>query len=166
MSNSNKTSFNISINANQSTQVLSSASPSALASPFRIGGRGSKQLSKAVQQTRQQLDIEDCGVFCFASPTPCFAKVVSSDLHERGEGNGNTVLIQPMRESPHNSALYIPCDGHLLLSKVEFLHAVKVILLELFLSCIAAVHVHPITDPFFATVPFGAMLRPLTPALR
>jgi hypothetical protein len=92
--------------------------------PFKPGGRGSKQLSKAIEQSKETSELEDDAtkwVLCYGR-SPCFAKVISSASEE----NLESILIQPMRQSPHDPRLLILWEGHLWLAKSDKLYPVKV----------------------------------------
>jgi hypothetical protein len=72
--------------------------PSATPPPFRMGGRGSKQLSKAIEKSSIEKEkasggsstLEPTWGFCFGNH-PCFAKIVSSP-----PSSPASVIIQPM----------------------------------------------------------------------
>jgi hypothetical protein len=94
--------------------------------PFRVGGRGSKQLTKVLQQTEEiadDSDYESCTntnwMLCTSSPI-CFAKVVSISSHDK-------TMIQPLKLNPLDSTLLVPWDGHVWLAKNENLIPVKVL---------------------------------------
>ena len=101
--------------------------------PFRLGGRGSKQVSKAIEQIEQDKEKEKEDGICSSDDTstlewvfctgksPCFAKVksVSSDDIE-------SYLIQPMIKSPHDPNLLLLWEGHLWLAKRERMIPIKV----------------------------------------
>ncbi len=105
------------------TPVKASMKSPAQNSPFRPGGRGSKQLSKAIEQTKS---VNSAWVLC--SQPPCFARVMST----MSSTQSSNIMIQPLRASPHNSALLVPWDGHLLIAKSEHLHKIQVCILKFF----------------------------------
>jgi hypothetical protein len=93
--------------------------------PFNPGGRGSKQLSKAIEQSKvynhqysHQIDAEF--VLCTGTP-PCFAKVISAPSTDI-----NSTIIQPMYPSPHDTGLLMPWDGHLWVAKSQKLIPINV----------------------------------------
>jgi hypothetical protein len=95
--------------------------------PFRVGGRGSKQLSKAIEKSYVEKEkagespnLENTWAFCSGSH-PCFAKIISAPT-----SYANSVIIQPMYPSDVDPSLFVPWDGHLWLAKKEKLHPVKV----------------------------------------
>ena len=95
-------------------------------SPFRPGGRGSKMLTKAIEQSGQDVNndlngTENNWVLC-TGKTPCFAKVMSVPSPD-----SSSVFIQPLHPSVADSALLVPWEGHLWLAKSSKLHRVKVI---------------------------------------
>lgn len=101
--------------------------------PFRVGGRGSKQLTKALQQSEEITLTDDSDgengsntnwMLCTSSPI-CFAKVVSVSSHDK-------TMIQPLRLNPLDSCLLIPWEGHVWLAKNENLIPVKVLYLRTF----------------------------------
>lgn len=87
--------------------------------PFRSGGRGSKQLSKALQDNAEAV-IEPSWVLCAGKSQTYFAKIISVPA----ESTGN-VLLQPLYQSPHDATLLKPWEGHLWLAKKEKLHPVQ-----------------------------------------
>jgi hypothetical protein len=89
-------------------------------SPFRIGGRGSKQLSKAIEKSYVERGLSKCEpLWAFCSGThPVFAKIVSSVM--------SGVIIQPIFPSEMDPNLYLPWEGHLWLAKKEKVYPIKV----------------------------------------
>lgn len=83
--------------------------------PFRVGGRGSKQLSKALEQSSADRDL--AWVFCTGSHA-CFAKVISFAM--------SGIMIQPMSPVEGDPNLYKPWEGHLWLEKRDQIHPVQV----------------------------------------
>ena len=86
--------------------------------PFRSGGRGSKQLSKALQENGGS-SAEISWVLC-TGKTTYFAKVISVPT----ENTGN-VLLQPLLQSSHDPSLLKCWEGNLWLAKREKLHPVQ-----------------------------------------
>lgn len=107
-----------------SKQILmhseSEGSPKVQKVPFRISGRGSKQLSKAMEQTieRGHYSNEISWVFSTGNH-PCFAKVVSMTT--------GGVMIQPMSPIDGDSDIYQPWEGHLWMEKRENIFPVEVV---------------------------------------
>lgn len=90
----------ISKTSNETTPYQSRHSP-----PFRLGGRGSKQLSKALEKSNIDGNIDDrnCVIFTGnASLAPCFAKVLRTNDH-------NTVVIESMHPNLNDPGLFQPC---------------------------------------------------------
>jgi hypothetical protein len=88
--------------------------------PFRIGGRGSKQLSKALEKSFVDRGRDDISwVFCTGSH-PCFAKVLSFAM--------SGIMIQPMSPVEGDLNLYKPWEGHLWLEKRDQIHPVQVMM--------------------------------------
>ena len=98
-------------------------------SPFRPGGRGSKMLAKAIEQSSAGTGSESLDELTVSEPhwvlctgkTPCFAKVMSVPSPD-----SNSVFIQPLHPSVADPSLLVPWDGHLWLAKSSRLHEVKV----------------------------------------
>jgi len=91
--------------------------------PFCIGGCGSRRLAKALEEAKRHLvdpqnQQESQFIICMTN-TPCFAKAIIP-LHE-----SSSVLIQPLRPSPHDPALLTLWDGHIWLAKTDKLHSIK-----------------------------------------
>jgi hypothetical protein len=96
--------------------------------PFRTGGRGSKQLSKAIQHSWSEKTNSDgtapekSSVFVLHVGDPLyFAKVISVNSKDP-----HMILVQRMQPSHIDPALLSPWEGHLLLVKVEYLHRIQV----------------------------------------
>ena len=90
--------------------------------PFRPGGRGSKQLV-AIENSKEKsspMSEEQAWVFCSGKP-PYYAKVISVPSEA-----SDSVMLQPLHQSPHDKCLLLPWDGHLWLAKREKLTIVKV----------------------------------------
>ena len=87
--------------------------------PFRPGGRGSKQLSKALQENGES-SAEISWVLCTGKSQTYFAKVISVPTE-----NAGNVLLQPLHQSPHDPTLLKCWEGHLWLAKKEKLHPVQ-----------------------------------------
>lgn len=92
--------------------------------PFRPGGRGSKQLSKAIEQSKQQPQW----VMATGSHA-CFAKIISN--LSSFESKTESVFIQPMIQSKHDKSLLVLWEGNLWASKTNKLEAVKVIVMPI-----------------------------------
>lgn len=98
-------------------------------SPFRPGGRGSKMLAKAIEQSSAGAGTDSLDDLTVSEPqwvlctgkTPCFAKVMSVPSPD-----SNSVFIQPLHPSVTDPSLLVPWDGHLWLAKSNRLHDVKV----------------------------------------
>lgn len=97
--------------------------PSSLSSPFRIGGRGSKQLSKAIEKSNSEKEkagistsFENTFALCTGS-SPCFAKILSAP-------SSDSFLIQPMHPNDANTSLFVPWDGLVWLAKRAILYPV------------------------------------------
>lgn len=96
-------------------------------SPFRPGGRGSKMLAKAIEQSYAESDVlndlsnvtEPRWVLC-TGKNPCFGKVMSLPSPD-----SSSVFIQPLHRSVVDPALLVPWEGHLWLAKSSRLHEVK-----------------------------------------
>jgi len=115
------------INCNLELNMSKSASVARNTSPFRPGGRGSKMLAKAIEQSVNKSNVsndvlptENNLVLC-TGKTPCFAKVMSLPSPD-----SSSVFIQPLHPSAADTALLVPWDGHLWLAKSNKLHSVKV----------------------------------------
>lgn len=97
-------------------------------SPFRVGGRGSKQLSKALEKSSQErgqagdTHCEPQWAFCLGK-NPCFAKIlpVNNPLH-----SSKSVIVQPMFSNAQDPHLFTLWEGHLWMAKIDKLHPVKV----------------------------------------
>ena len=119
-SSSDKIGFPLSASKQQIPQKFQNRS----SPPFRIGGRGSRQLSKALEEAKQQLvdpqNQQDAQfVICMADP-PCFAKAITQ-IQE-----SSSVLIQPLIPSTTaDAALLAPWEGHIWLAKADKLHSIK-----------------------------------------
>lgn len=88
--------------------------------PFRPGGRGAKQLSKALEQsTEAEEDSQSQYVMCYGKESPCYAKVMSCTSDKQ-------TLITPMKASPYDNSLLVPMTGKLWLVKSSYLHPVEV----------------------------------------
>lgn len=94
--------------------------------PFRVGGRGSKQLSKAIEKSNIEKEkagdsphVEQCWVF-YTGSHPCFAKIISCATADE-----NSVIIQPMYPSEVDPSLFVPWNGHLWVATKDKLHPVK-----------------------------------------
>jgi len=119
VSNAEANAFPSSASKHQATQKFQNRS----SPPFRIGGRGSRQLAKALEEAKKQLvepqnQQESQWVICMANP-PCFAKAIIP-LQE-----SSSVLIQPLLPSPHDPALLTLWDGHIWLAKTDKLHSIQ-----------------------------------------
>ena len=90
-------------------QTVSSRTP-----PFRTGGRGCKQLSKAIN------DENDSFVFCQAKDC-YYGKVISIP-----SGDNDSVLVQPMHQSVHDSSLFTPWEGQIWLANSKNLTNIQV----------------------------------------
>lgn len=103
-------------------------------SPFRPGGRGSKMLAKAIEQSQKSATettnneissemaiqmTEPQWVLC-TGKHPCFAKVMSVPSPD-----SSSVFIQPMHRRGGDPSLLVPWEGHLWLAKSNRLHPVK-----------------------------------------
>lgn len=103
---------------------LSHARTIASTPPFRVGGRGSKQLSKAIEKSSLERDQagdvhnEPQWAFCVGKH-PCFAKIVSVN-------NPKSVIIQPMFSNDQDPHLFTLWEGHLWMAKSDKIHHVKV----------------------------------------
>jgi hypothetical protein len=86
--------------------------------PFRIGGRGSKQLSKALEQSSVDRGRDEISWVFSAGRHPCFAKVLSFAM--------SGIMIQPMSPVEGDSNLYKLWEGHVWLEKREQIHPVQV----------------------------------------
>jgi hypothetical protein len=87
--------------------------------PFRVGGRGSKQFSKAIEISHSDRGTNEAISWVFCSGVhPCFAKVISSAM--------TGVMIQPMSPVEGDSNLYKPWEGHLWMEKKDHIHPVQV----------------------------------------
>lgn len=94
--------------------------------PFSLGGRGSRQLSKALEECRKNSRehspaAEDIWVLCTNNPI-CVAKYIAPS-----QDSTSTVLIQPMKSSSYDIGLLIPCDGQLILAKRENIQSIQMI---------------------------------------
>lgn len=95
--------------------------------PFRTGGRGSKQLSKAIEhsaaeKTSSGLPQDSDPVWVMHTKNPVyFAKYVSTNCQDPG-----SVLVQKMQPSHVDQALLVPWDGHLCIVKNEYLQRIEV----------------------------------------
>ena len=116
--------------SNNSADVLQTKSAvTRNTSPFRPGGRGSKMLAKAIEQSSASVGAESMDDWTVSEPqfvlctgkTPCFAKVMSVPSPD-----SNSVFIQPLHPSVTDPSLLVPWDGHLWLAKSSRLHDVKV----------------------------------------
>ena len=92
--------------------------------PFSLGGRGSRQLSKALEECRKNSRehspaAEDVWVLCTNNPI-CVAKYIAPS-----QDSTSTVLIQPMKSSSYDNGLLIPCDGQLILAKRENIQSIQ-----------------------------------------
>lgn len=92
--------------------------------PFRTGGRGSKQLSKAIENSAGEKQNQygvtgDMWVLHTGDPI-YFAKVVSFAQ------DPSSVLIQKMQPSHIDPALLVPWEGHLMIAKIETLQSIQV----------------------------------------
>ena len=95
--------------------------------PFHPGGRGAKQLSKALEQCTEAEELSHSSplfVMCYGRECPCYAKVI-------GHPDETQTLITPMKASPYDSALLVPMTGRLWLAKNANLHPVEVLHLSL-----------------------------------
>jgi hypothetical protein len=93
--------------------------------PFRTGGRGSKQLSKAIEYSSVEKGTQsgisnDMWVLHDGDPI-YFAKVVSPATQD-----ASSVLVQKMQPSHIDPALLVPWEGHLVLAKIESLQPIQV----------------------------------------
>lgn len=95
--------------------------------PFRTGGRGSKQLSKAIEHSTAEKtssgtpqELEPIWVIHTRNPI-YFAKYVSTNFQDP-----NSVLVQKMQPSHIDQALLVPWDGHLCIVKSEHLQRIEV----------------------------------------
>ena len=101
-----------------------STATTASTPPFRVGGRGSKQLSKAIEtaclERDQAGDVhkEPQWAFCLVKH-PCFAKIVSVN-------NPKSVIIQPMFSNAKDPHLFTLWEGHLWMAKTDKIYYVKV----------------------------------------
>jgi hypothetical protein len=86
--------------------------------PFRVGGRGSKQLSKAIEISHGDRGVSEeiAWVFC-SGVHPCFAKVISFAT--------TGVMIQPMSPVEGDPHLYQLWEGHLWMEKKDHIHPVQ-----------------------------------------
>lgn len=100
-------------------------SPKVSKIPFRIGGRGSKQLAKAIEKSSVERgdNLNDISWVFSSGNQPCFAKVVSITT--------SGVMIQPMSPIDGDSDIYQPWEGHLWIEKRENIHPIKVLNLPL-----------------------------------
>lgn len=95
--------------------------------PFRTGGRGSKQLSKAIENSSAEkssagLPQEAEPVWLMHTGKPIyFAKYVSTNCQDPG-----SVLVQKMQPSHIDPALLVPWEGHLCIEKNERLRRIEV----------------------------------------
>lgn len=94
--------------------------------PFSLGGRGSRQLSKALEECRKNSRdhspaSDDVWVLCTNNPI-CVAKYIAPS-----QDSTSTILIQPMKSSSYDSGLLIPCDGQLILAKRENIQSIQMI---------------------------------------
>lgn len=97
--------------------------------PFRSGGRGSKQVSAALEQSLSQEPQPSADtllpapakqyVLFFGRSSPCFARIIS-------ENEPNSVMLQPLRPNPIDPKLLIPWEGHLWLAKRDKIRPVQV----------------------------------------
>ena len=85
---------------------------------FRPGGRGSKQLAKALQENGE-VSAEPEWVLCTGKEHTYFARIVNNNT-----GNNGDVYVQPLHQSPHDPSLLKLWDGHLFLAKRQILHPV------------------------------------------
>lgn len=104
------------------TGRISSTTP-----PFRMGGRGSKQLSKAIEKSSLERDQagatcnEPQWAFCLGKH-PCFAKILSE--YNPSESS-KSVIIQPMFSNDQDPHLFTPWEGHLWMTKSDKIYLVK-----------------------------------------
>jgi hypothetical protein len=84
--------------------------------PFRPGGRGSKQLSKALELSKEQETFDM--IFCTRNSS--FARVISSVTQDT-----NSVLVQPMKPSVHDPSLFVPWVGGTCLIPTDSILQVK-----------------------------------------
>ena len=95
--------------------------------PFRTGGRGSKQLSKAIEHSSAEkssagLPQEAEPIWLMHTGTPIyFCKYVSTNCQDPG-----SVLVQKMQPSHIDPALLVPWEGHLCIEKNERLRRIEV----------------------------------------
>ena len=96
--------------------------------PFRVGGRGSKQLSKAIEKScleRGQAGdahSEPQWAFCLGKH-PCFAKILSEYNPSQPS---KSVIIQPMFSNDQDPHLFTLWEGHLWMAKCDKIYIVKV----------------------------------------
>jgi hypothetical protein len=94
--------------------------------PFRTGGRGSKQLSKAIEHsTQEKINLgsleETENVFLLHTGNPLyFAKYVSTNCQDP-----SSVLVQKMQPSHIDPALLVKWEGHLCIVKCERLQQIQ-----------------------------------------
>eukprot|EP01041_Mallomonas_annulata_P003510 gene3510-6981_t len=77
--------------------------------PFRVGGRGSKQLSKAIEKSNAYSHIDDQSLVIFTGNkklSPCFAKIKSTN-------DPSSVVIEPMHPYPGVNGFLQPWNGHI-----------------------------------------------------
>jgi hypothetical protein len=102
-----------------------------LSTPFRIGGRGSKQLSMALEQSSlekrkgNQEKEEFSYVYCLGNHS-CFGKIFK--YVESG------IIIQPMSAVEGDHELFTLWKGHLWMVKKDKIHPVRVRMKEKSLS--------------------------------
>ena len=95
--------------------------------PFRVCGRGSKQLSKAVEKSNEEKGLtnqEILWVYCSGS-YPCYAKVISTSISDN-------VIIQPLFPVENDLTLYTLSPGHLWMAKKDKIHPIKVFIFSFF----------------------------------
>jgi hypothetical protein len=109
-------------NQNQSRSTVTSTPP------FRVGGRGSKQLSKAIEKSSQErgqagdAQSEPQWAFCLGKH-PCFAKILSVKCPTQPS---KSVIIQPMFSNEQDPHLFTLWEGHLWMAKSDKIYHVKV----------------------------------------
>jgi hypothetical protein len=108
--------------------------------PFRVGGRGSKQLSKAIEKSSIErgqagdAHSEPQWAFCLGKH-PCFAKIVSVNNPSQ---SSKSVIIQPMFNVQQDAHLFTLWEGHLWMAKIDKIYPVKVIEILLCCMCLLA----------------------------
>ncbi len=101
-------------------------------SPYRLGGRGAKNLTAVFTQSEQQsvqqylftpepVDKSHKKYYLYKGSNPCIVQAVSEM---------SDTFVQTLKPNPINLDLLIPCDGHVWSAKRELLYPIKV--------CIAA----------------------------